>query len=296
MEKNEYFSQIKNCRLCKSANLNSFVDFGKVSLGNDLQENQSNAIKSKKYPLVINKCQNCGHFQLTISVNPKRLYATNYTYLSGVGKSFVSHLENYASWAYQEFSLSNESLVLDLGSNDGTCLKFFKKLGSKVLGIDPAKMPADIANENKIPTLNEFFSSSLVEKIISNYGKADFITSHNVLAHIEDLDSVFKNIYKILKNNSYFVFEIGYFPCVLNSGCFDTTYHEHLDYHHAKPLASYLTSIGFEIIDFSENKVQGGSLRRIARKSGNPILSTASKKFLEKERDKRFKKRALILY
>ena len=156
MEKNEYFSQIKNCRLCKSVNLNPFVDFGEVSLGNDLQENQSNAIKSKKYPLVINKCQNCGHFQLTISVNPKRLYATNYTYLSGVGKSFVSHLKNYATWAYQEFSLSKDSLVLDLGSNDGTCLKFFKKLGCKVLGIDPAKMPADIANKNQIPTLNEF--------------------------------------------------------------------------------------------------------------------------------------------
>ena len=108
MEKNEYFSQIRNCRLCKSFKLKPFLNFGKVSLGNDLQVNQSNAIKSKKYPLVINKCQDCGHFQLSISVNPKKLYATNYTYLSGVGKSFVSHLENYASWAYQEFPTTSK--------------------------------------------------------------------------------------------------------------------------------------------------------------------------------------------
>ncbi|MBO6979391.1 MAG: methyltransferase domain-containing protein [Prochlorococcus marinus XMU1428] len=277
------FVKIKNCRLCKSEKLTPFIDFGKVSLGNDLQENKKKALESEKYPLVINKCNFCDHFQLGVSVNPQKLYATNYTYLSGIGNSFVKHLENYANWAFNEFQLSSENLVLDIGSNDGTCLKFFKNLGCRVLGIDPAKIPSDIANKNKIPTINEFFSSSLVDKILIEYGQVDFITSHNVLAHIEDIDLVFKNIYKLLKINSYFVFEIGYFPSVLKTGCFDTTYHEHLDYHHAKPLASFLTSIGFEVVDFIENKVQGGSLRTIVKKSQNPNLSISAMRFLENE-------------
>ena len=283
MVKNNFFNKINYCRLCRSENLTIFADFGKVALGNDLQEDYLNSLKSQKYPLVINNCSDCSHFQLSVSVDPDKLYATNYTYLSGVGKSFVNHLNDYANWAFKRFSLSKESLILDIGSNDGSCLKFFKELGCRVLGVDPAKIPSDIANKNNIPTFNEFFSSSLVEKIISEYGKVDFITSQNVLAHIDDLDSVFRNIYKLLKNDSYFVFEIGYFPSVIESGCFDTTYHEHLDYHHAKPLASYLISIGFEIVDFSKNKVQGGSLRTIAKKSYDPKLSNAAKNFLEKE-------------
>ncbi len=283
MVNNKNFKLIKYCRLCNSGDLTPFIEFGKVSLGNDLQETYLNSLKCIKYPLAINKCKNCDHFQLSISVKPENLYATNYTYLSGIGKSFLTHLENYASWACREFSLSSKDLILDIGSNDGSCLKFFQRNGCNVLGVDPAKIPADIANKNKIPTINEFFSSSIVEKIISEYGQVDFITSQNVLAHIDNLDSVFRNIYKLLKKNCYFVFEVGYFRRVLESGFFDTTYHEHLDYHHAKPLARYLKKLGFEIINFSENKVQGGSLRIITKKSDKQIISTSANRFLYEE-------------
>jgi len=283
MVANKPYREIKNCRLCNSTKLSKFVDFGEVPLGNNLHTNSLDAKNIKSYPLLINQCKDCKHFQLSISVDPKKLYATNYTYLSSVGKSFIKHLEEYATWAFHKFSLSKTSNVLDIGSNDGSCLKQFRNLGCNVLGVDPAKLASDIANKNNIPTLNKFFNTELTDEIILKYGQFDFITSHNVFAHIDDLQSVFQNIYRLLKKEAYFVFEIGYFRDVLESGCFDTTYHEHLDYHHAKPIALYLNSIGFSVEEFSRNKIQGGSLRTVVKKTGKGLLSDSVEKFLENE-------------
>ena len=283
MAKNKGYREIINCRLCGSNRFTKFVDFGTVPLGNNLQKDIDEALNSQTFPLLINQCKDCDHFQLSISVDPKKLYATNYTYLSGVGKSFIAHLKSYANWAFNKFSLNHKSLVLDIGSNDGSCLKQFQELGCQVLGVDPAKLATDIANKNNIPTWNRFFNTSTADKILLMYGQFDFITSHNVLAHIDDLNNVFENVYRLLKKDAYFVFEIGYFRDVLESGCFDTTYHEHLDYHHAKPLTSFLTSIGFSVEEFSRNRVQGGTLRTVVKKTSEGLLSENVKEFLKNE-------------
>ena len=149
MKKTKSYKLLNLCRLCNGNDLKPFVNFGNIPLGNNLQKDYKKAIKAEKYPLKIQRCNQCGHFQLSVSVNPLQLYSTNYTYLSGIGKNFVNHLEQYARWAINEFNLKNDSFVLDIGSNDGTCLSFFKKYGCKVLGIDPARLPSEIANKNK---------------------------------------------------------------------------------------------------------------------------------------------------
>ncbi len=274
---------IKNCRLCNSSNLKSYFDFGNVPLGNNLMEDQADSLLAERYPLSVNRCFDCDHFQLTVAVDPDKLYATNYTYLSGVGKSFITHLHEYALWVEENFNLQSGSLVVDIGSNDGSCLKEFKNLGYRVCGVDPASMPADIANASGIPTINSFFDENAVKNIIEKYGKADFITSHNVLAHVDDLRSVFKNIYGLLKIKGYFCFEIGYFKEVLEKKCFDTIYHEHLDYHHARPLAQFLCEMGFDLIDLSINDVQGGSLRLFLQKTGDGKVLQKAQDFLNKE-------------
>ena len=284
MEENKLYERILNCRLCESSSISEFVDFGEVPLGNNLHVNKINSLNSDKYPLRVNRCKNCGHFQLSVSVNPKKLYATNYTYLSSIGKSFVEHLKVYANWACKNFNLDNSSFVIDVGSNDGTCLSFFKKNGCNVLGIDPAKLAADIANKNQINTINAFINDELIKNIIKEYGHADFITSHNVLAHIDNLQGAFENIFNLLKKNENFIFEIGYFESVLKNNFFDTTYHEHLDYHHANPIAKYLTKIGFDVINFDTNDVQGGTLRIHAKKTYKGKLTDQAKTFLLKEK------------
>lgn len=284
MEKNKSLKEIKNCRLCNSPELKKFINLGKIPLGNNLQTNQKIAFKCDAYPLEIIRCNDCNHFQLSIAIDPKLLYAKNYTYLSGIGLSFVSHLENYANWAYEKFHLKEDSFVIDIGSNDGTCLKFFKEKNCKVLGVDPASKPAEIANNNGIKTINAFFDKEIADLIINKYGQVDLITSHNVLAHVDDLQDVFKNIYSVIKERGIFIFEIGYFKMVLESGCFDTTYHEHLDYHHAAPLVSHLEKLGFTILEIKTNSVQGGSLRFITQKIRSTKKFANVKKFLEIEK------------
>jgi SAM-dependent methyltransferase len=276
---------IAECRLCGSSELQRYVDFGDVPLGNNLQEEREAALRAEAYPLELWRCGTCGHFQLGYAVAPEVLYATNYTYLSGIGPSFIKHFAEYSAWAKDACDLPAGALVVDVGSNDGTCLKAFKERGYRVCGVDPASLAAGIANENGIETINAFFDAAAVEQIVARHGEADFVTSHNVLAHVDDLAAVFRNIYALLKQGGHFAFEIGYFREVLRTGCFDTIYHEHLDYHHAAPLARHLTAIGFDLVDLSVNSVQGGSLRLLLRKTGAGEISPQAQAFLEQERN-----------
>lgn len=275
---------INQCRLCNKKKLVKVINFGKIPLGNNLSDKQSISIRAKKYPLILKNCQNCNHFQLNYSVNPKTLYAKNYTYLSGTGKSMIDHLKKYSDYIVKKINLNKKSMVLDIGSNDGTCLINFKKKGMKVLGIDPAKKPCLIARSKGIKSINHFFDKKILNKILNSHGKVDFVTSHNTLAHVENLSSIFQNIYDILKKNGHFCFEVGYFKEVLKNNYFDTIYHEHLDYHHANPIVSFLINIGFSIVDLKTVNIQGGSLRVLCKKDNKKKISNQAYLFLKKEK------------
>ena len=235
------------------------------------------------------QCSACNHFQLSISINPRILYAKNYTYLTGVTKTFKRHFYDYSNMLIKKCKLKKGSLVLDIGSNDGTCLSYFKKNGMKVIGIDPAKKPSKIANDKGIKTINNFFNKKISNNFKKKYGQFDFITSHNVLAHTENIQEIFLSIYDILKKDAYFCFEIGYFKEVVRHNLFDTVYHEHLDYHHAKPLVKFLQNIGFTVIDLSTNNIQGGTLRLLLQKKKLKTKINKVEKFIKQE-EKFFRK------
>ena len=272
---------INSCRLCNRNKLIKIVDFGNIALGNNLQSSYKKSLKVTKYTLSLYSCINCNHFQLSKSVSPKILYQTNYTYLTGISKTFRDHFKDYSIWLEKKTNSKKNKFksILDIGSNDGTCLFFFKKKGFEVLGVDPAHSPSQIANKNNIKTINKFFTSKVSNDIIKVYGQFDLITSHNVLAHIENIRETFISIYNSLKLGGYFCFEIGYFREVLKKNLFDTIYHEHLDYHHANPLCIFLNKIGFSVKNFSVNSIQGGSLRVLCKKEKNAINSKQSIKF-----------------
>jgi SAM-dependent methyltransferase len=278
------YKKIIQCRLCNSKKIKEIYNFGYIPLGNDLQKNRIRSIQCKKYPLVLMQCSKCSHFQLSISVNPKILYAKNYTYLTGVTKTFKNHFSNYSKWIIEKCKIKKGSLVLDIGSNDGTCLQYFKNNKMKVFGVDPAKKPCDIANKKGIKTINNFFNKKISSQIKKKYGKFDFITSHNVLAHTEHIQEIFLSIHDLLKEDAYFCFEIGYFREVVKHNFFDTIYHEHLDYHHAKPLVNFLQQIGFSIIDLSTNTIQGGTLRLLLQKRKEKIKTKKVEKFIRNEK------------
>ncbi len=259
-------TKINKCRLCESKDLENILNFGSVPLGNDLALNLKSSLTSETYKLKLNKCNFCSHFQLGHEVHSKKLFATNYTYLTGIAPSFIQHFAKYSDWIIKKCNLKKNDIVLDVGSNDGTCLKAFKEKSFNVIGVDPAYLPAKIANENKILTYNKFFDLNLAKKINKKFGKIDFITSHNVLAHVHDIKNVFENIFFLLKENGFFCFEVGYFVKVVENNLFDTIYHEHLDYHHGAPLVKFLNKLGFQVINLSTNKIQGGTLRVLCRK------------------------------
>ena len=260
------YKKIIQCRLCNSKKIKKVYNFGLIPLGNNLQKFRLQSINCQRYPLSLMQCSKCSHFQLSISVNPKILYAKNYTYLTGVTNTFNKHFSDYSNWIIKKCKLKKDSLILDIGSNDGTCLNYFRKNKMKVIGIDPAEKPSAIANANGIKTINNFFNKETSFKIKKNYGQFDFITSHNVLAHTENIQEIFLSIFDLLKEDAYFCFEIGYFKEVVKHNLFDTIYHEHLDYHHAKPLVKFLQNIGFSIVDLSINTIQGGTLRLLLKK------------------------------
>ncbi len=274
---------IRKCRLCFSEQLEYLYNFGNIALGNNLLNNIADTLEVSKYPLAVQICNNCNHFQLTYSVDPNKLYATNYTYLSSIGASFVKHIEKFVEWIDHKCKISKGKFVLDIGSNDGTCLKEFKKIGYEVCGVDPAEVPAKLANKNGIFTFNDFFNDNVVCKIKKKFGRPYIITSQNALAHIDDLTGTFKRIYDLLEDGGYFVFEVGYFLTVLENNLFDTIYHEHLDYHHASPLVRYLDCLGFQVIHLKRVKSQGGSLRLLLRKNKTKIFFKEVKEFLEME-------------
>jgi SAM-dependent methyltransferase len=277
------FRKIVTCRLCRSADITDYVDFGSVPLGNNLQARIQDALAAATYPLNITRCGTCGHFQLGYAVDPNILYTTNYTYLSGIGTSFLKHFDEYAAWVAGRCDLPLNPVIVDVGSNDGTCLKSFKRRGFTVCGVDPAPLAVKIADDSGIETINAFFNADAVAEIKRRHGPADFVTSHNTLAHVDNLGATFRDIYNVLRDGGYFAFEVGYFREVLRGGYFDTIYHEHLDYHHAMPLVRHLTALGFDVLDLSAIPVQGGSIRLLLRKTGRGNVSDSAKAFLRTE-------------
>ena len=279
---NNYKSKKLNlCRICKGKNLINILDFGNTPLGNDLQRNKRKKVLTFK--LSLNRCKNCKHFQLSHSVNPKLLYAKNYTYLSGISDSFLKHFQDYSKWIINKIKLKKNDLVVDVGSNDGSCLSFFKRNGCRVIGVDPASEPVKIAMQNKILSYNNFFNKNIVNKIIRKEGYASLITSHNVFAHIEDFDEVIKSAYILLKEKGFLCFEVGYVENVIKNNHFDTIYHEHLDYHQASPIKFFLNKFGFSVISFYFNKIQGGSIRVLAKKDNKIKNSVYVERYCKEE-------------
>ena len=221
------------------------------------------------YPLNLQLCNECAHLQLSDVIDPATLFE-NYVYVSGTSPSFVRHFEEYAQSIMSEYGLVKGDFVVDIGSNDGTLLGFFKIAGMEILGIDPAKDIARNASENGIETWATFFDEKSADRIVTERGKARCITANNVFAHIDDLSTVVSCIQKTLTDDGIFVFEFSYLVDVLEKTLFDTIYHEHVDYHSIFPLVRFFKKHKLELIDAHRLPTHGGSVRCVVQMQGGP--------------------------
>lgn len=272
------------CRVCKKRNLTKVLDFGPTPLANAFLTIKDKEKQEYFYPLEVYFCNNCSFLQLGHVVNPKILFS-DYIYVSSTSLIFVNHFVDFANYAYKKFSLDKNSLVLDIGSNDGILLKPFKKLGVKVLGIEPARKIAKLANNNNVPTIADFFTLNLSKKIVKKYKKAKIITATNVFAHIDNLDEILKAVNVVLEKDGVFVVEVPYIIDFIKNNYFDLVYHEHLSYWSVKTLDKLVLSHNLKIIDVEKISVHGGSIRAyIAQKSSKHMPSANVNLFLTKEK------------
>jgi hypothetical protein len=161
-------------------------------------------------------------------------------------------------------------MVVDIGSNDGTLLSFFKKAGQTVLGIDPAKDISQDATEHGIETWCDFFSPKLSVEIKQEYAPAHVITANNVFAHADDLVGMVHGIRELLAPEGVFIFEVSYLVDIFEKTLFDTIYHEHIAYHSVKPLRQFFASNGMQLISAKRIGTHGGSLRGVAQLKSGP--------------------------
>jgi len=279
------YRQIKRCRICKANSLKKFFSLGKMpSVNNFLTAYQ---LKEKElfFPLNVCFCQNCGLVQLAEVVNPKIMFR-NYLYISSFSKTMLNHFSHLAIALVKRFHLGKDLLVVEIGSNDGTLLGFFKKEGVKILGVDPAKNLTKIANSKGLETIDSFFNKETALKILRKKGEADIIIGTNVIAHIDNLDDVVAGIQSLLKDNGVFVAEFPYLIDLIEKNEFDTIYHEHLSYFSLKPLDILFHKFNLELFDVEKLPVHGGSIRIFVRKKTKNGQSSRLKRFLTDEEKK----------
>jgi SAM-dependent methyltransferase len=258
-----------SCRLCGGSALERVLSLTPTPPANAFVPKSELGVVQPVFPLDVFFCSTCGHVQLLDIVDPSVLFE-NYVYVSGTSPVFVKHFEDYAADMIGRFSPSAGALVVDIGSNDGTLLGFFKRAAMKVLGIDPARAIAEDATRRGIETWTGFFSPDMAARIHAARGPAAIVTANNVFAHIDDLRAVLAGVRSLLAPDGVFAFEVSYLGDVVEKTLFDTIYHEHLSYHSVKPLVRFFAANGMELIEALHVSSHGGSLRGIAQLKGGP--------------------------
>ena len=252
--------KVKKCRVCGSSDLYQFLDLGKMPLANNFLTKEDLSGKEERYPLFCLFCQRCALVQLGAVVNPDLMFR-DYLYVPSGSRVMMNNFASLAYEASKRIKINERSLVLDIGSNDGTLLTLFKKMGAGVLGVDPAKNLAKVATMRGVPTEACFFNKRTAGFLCDKYGKADLVVGTNVAAHIDDLSDFFGGVSTILSSQGLFVCEFPYLLDLISGNQFDTIYHEHLSYFALGPWSRAAQMHGFEITDVRRLSVHGGSLR-----------------------------------
>jgi nucleoside-diphosphate-sugar epimerase len=267
------------CRSCGNINLKRAVSLGYQPLANNLLSKKDE--KHDLYPLEMNYCPKCHNCQLSVAVDPKKMFS-NYLYTSSTSSSFRNHFIDAAKNYTKQFKLKpNKSYVIDIGSNDGVALKPFKDRGfKKILGVEPAKNLAKVANKNKIKTFNGFLENKNLKKI---KGNADLILASNVFAHSDKLKEMAECMLKLLNKSGTIIIEVQYLLDTLKDLTFDNIYHEHYNYWSLTSLNNFFNQLNSTIFKVERISTHGGSIRIYIKKGKKIKIETNVKKLLQEE-------------
>ena len=279
-EKNLLLSCYKfECRSCGNTNLKRVVSLGYQPLANNLLKKQNE--KCELYPLEVNYCENCHNCQLSVSVNPKKMFS-NYLYTSSTSDIFRKHFINASKKYIKDFKLNKKkSYIIDIGSNDGIALRPFFEQGFKnILGVEPAKNLAKLANKNKIKTFNGFLNKENLKKIKKN---ADLILASNVFAHADDLKEMTECMLKLLSKRGTIIIEVQYLLNTLKDLTFDNIYHEHYNYWSLTSLINFFKKFEVKIYKSEKVETHGGSIRIYLKKGKKVKIEKSVIQMLDEE-------------
>ena len=278
----ENYKLIKRCRICSNENLHLILDLGLQPPANALIDKTQLKSVEEKFPLRLFWCSDCFLVQLVDIVDKEHLFK-HYLYMTSASKPIVEHFRKYAKDVFDEFLKDDDPFVVEIGSNDGSLLSEFKKLGASILGIEPASNLAKLANESNTLTRNEFFSSNIAQEIAKSHN-ASVVVANNVIGHIENLHDLMEGIKILIGDNGVFIFEVPYLIDLMKNLEFDTIYHEHLSYFSILPIMNLVNRFGLEIFDIQNQSVHGGTIRIFISKKNNFKTKESVKNFIQLER------------
>jgi SAM-dependent methyltransferase len=240
-----------------------------MPLANALLTDEQLSIPEAVFPLDLVFCPHCTLVQITETVPPEKLFR-EYLYFSSFSDTVLQNAREITGSLIQRCALNENSLVVEVASNDGYLLKNYCKNGIPVLGIEPARNIAKVAREQGVTTLSEFFAKGLATQLLGQYGAADVIHANNVMAHVADLHGVIEGIATLLKSDGVAVIENHYVKDLVDHAEFDAIYHEHLCYYSVTSFHHLFAQHGLKLVDVERLPIHGGSLRVYFQREDGP--------------------------
>ena len=285
-EKNGALLNYPTCRFCNS-NLVSFCDLGLSPLANSFLKKNQLQDEESFFPLHVYICEKCLLVQLEEFESPQKIF-TDYAYFSSFSKTWLEHCREYTNQVISRFNLDSGKRIIEIASNDGYLLKYFKEANIPVLGIEPAENVAQAAINSGVPTENSFFNSKLAEKLKKEDKQADLLICNNVLAHVPNLNDFIKGLKILLKPEGVITVEFPSLLKLIEENQFDTIYHEHFSYFSCLTVEKIFSFHKLNLFDIEELNTHGGSFRIYIQNQENAVYKVGENlsrvKLMEKDK------------
>ncbi len=248
------------CRFCQAPLTESFADLGMSPLSNAYLTADQLGAMERFYPLHAWVCGSCFLVQLEEFERPEQIFS-DYAYFSSYSDSWLAHCEAYARMAIERFGLGRSSQVVEVASNDGYLLQYFRAAGIPVLGVEPAANVAEAARRKGIPTEVCFLGADTARALAARGVVADLLVANNVFAHVPNLNDFTEGLRTLLAPQGVLTLEFPHLLRLMQENQFDTIYHEHFSYFSLRTARAVLAAHGLVVFDVEELATHGGSLR-----------------------------------
>lgn len=275
--------RLDRCQITGSKNLFEVIDLGHQAPCDALLTSKTINDPESTYPLRLMICPDSGLAQLDFVVDGSVIYPAEYPYRSGISVPLRIYQQSFADDIVSRFKIPPSSFCVDIGSNDGTLLTGFKKNKMRTLGVEPTNIAKIARKENKIETIQNFFTEKLAKEIVKKKGHAKIITMTNVFAHMAPLGEVMRGIERLMDKDGIFITESQYLLDVLESNQFEGIYHEHIRTYSLKSLVTLFPYYGMEVFDVQRASRYGGNIRVYVARKGVYKVNKRVKDLLDLE-------------